>query len=110
MQSPIETEITSHRPVIGRFIVAYKKLIRLIISPYLIPYLDERFNLTTIDILKRSDALIVTLDQRLETLSVRQERLKEELERHREEILSSIGELQKRLEELGLRMEIKPKG
>ncbi|MBI5181704.1 MAG: hypothetical protein HZA06_02200 [Nitrospirae bacterium] len=113
MQLPTEIKITSHRPVIGRFIVAYKKLIRLLIAPYLrnaFEAVDEKLNSTSIDILNRTDALIVTLDQRLETLSVRQERLREELEKHREEILSSIGELQKRVEELGLKMGVKSKG
>lgn len=117
MQLPTETEIVSHRTGVGRFIVAYKKLIRFLIAPYLRNVFeaveeryDEKLNSTSIDILNRSDALIVALDQRLETLSVREERLKEELEKHKEEILSSIGELQKRLEELGLRMEIKLKG
>ncbi|MFQ5442501.1 MAG: methyltransferase domain-containing protein [Thermodesulfobacteriota bacterium] len=31
----MDFEITSHRPVIGRFIVAYKKLVRFLIAPYL---------------------------------------------------------------------------
>lgn len=35
MQLPTEVKITSHRPFIGKFIVAYKKLIKLIVSPYL---------------------------------------------------------------------------
>ncbi len=35
MQLPTEVEITSHRSIIGKFIVAYKKLIGLLIAPYL---------------------------------------------------------------------------
>lgn len=35
MRLPTEVEISSHRPMIGRLIVAYKKFIRALIGPYL---------------------------------------------------------------------------
>ena len=110
MQLPIEGEIISHRPVIGKLIVAYKKFIRLLISPYLKTVfekehqiieerfsntLNERFIVNTQDILKRTDVLFMTLDKRIENLIQREERIDEKLS----DIKKQQHELENRLTE-----------
>lgn len=79
-----EVEITSHRPVIGWFIVAYKKLIRLIIAPYLknvLSHTEARLEKTEArlnevneicnELIKRMDSIAVVLNQRVETMRYR---------------------------------------
>jgi hypothetical protein len=86
MQLPTEGKITSQRPVIGKLIVAYKKFIGLFIAPYLRTVflkehqiIEEKFFTTTQDILKRTDALIVTLDKRIENIILKGEHIANEL-------------------------------
>ncbi|MBI5181701.1 MAG: hypothetical protein HZA06_02185 [Nitrospirae bacterium] len=79
-----EVKITSHRPVIGWFVVAYKKLIKLIIAPYLknvLNHTEARLEKTEArlnevneicnELIKRMDSTAVILNQRVETLRYR---------------------------------------
>lgn len=87
-----EVKITSHRPVIGWFIVAYKKLIKLIIAPYLRNVLNHtearlearlevrlektearlnEVNEICNELIKRMDSIAVVLNQRVETMRYR---------------------------------------
>jgi hypothetical protein len=93
MQLPTEGKITSQRPVIGKLVVAYKKFVGLFIAPYLrtvfqrehqlieeqFRVIDEKFLATTQDVLKRTDALIVTLDKRIENVMLRGEHIAKEV-------------------------------
>lgn len=65
MRSPAEVEISSHRPVIGRFIVAYKKLIRALIAPYL----RNVFELEHSQMERRLDQRSAQLDHQLDQRS-----------------------------------------
>lgn len=81
MQMLTEVKITSHRPVIGWFIVAYKKLIKLIIAPYLrnvLGHIEGRLGKTEgrlnevneicNELIKRMDSIAVILNKRQEDL------------------------------------------
>ncbi|MBI4948751.1 MAG: methyltransferase domain-containing protein [Deltaproteobacteria bacterium] len=85
MALPTEVNISSHRPVVGKLIVAYKRLVKRIISPYLRSLfeerdraLDGRFAGITRDFLERTDALFSNLDQRIEALRAGRERTRVE--------------------------------
>lgn len=79
---PTEIEIRSHRPYIGWAIVAYKKLIRLAIGPYLNSFLEaeeaslrketqrqaKEFEKIAEDVMRRTNALFAVLDRRVEEL------------------------------------------
>lgn len=67
MQLSTEVEITSHRHVIGRFIVAYKKLIRLLIAPYL-RNVFERDHQMLSETEKRIDDRLRLIDDRLQLI------------------------------------------
>jgi predicted TPR repeat methyltransferase len=78
MELPTETPIMSHRSIVGRLIVAYKKIIKLLIAPYLRTVFEKEHQeiaatLTqlTQDMLMRTDTLFTTLDKRVENLSLR---------------------------------------
>jgi hypothetical protein len=93
MQLPTEGEITSQRPVIGKLVVAYKKFVGLFIAPYLRTVfqkehqiIEERFRAidaklftATQDLLKRTDALIVTIDKRIENVMLRGQHIAKDL-------------------------------
>ncbi|HAO92535.1 MAG: hypothetical protein A2X99_06050 [Deltaproteobacteria bacterium GWB2_55_19] len=86
MALPTEVSISSHRPVIGKLIVAYKRLVKRIISPYLKSLLEERdraldarFAGLLRDLLERTDALFSSLDQRIEALRAGRDRTRMEL-------------------------------
>lgn len=88
MRLPLDSDLKSHRPLLGRLIVAYKKLVRLIVSPYLRNVFEEehriiesrmddrlrelsdslrkRSDIIAADILARNNALIETLGRKLE--------------------------------------------
>ena len=85
MALPTEVSISSHRPVIGKLIVAYKRLVKLLISPYLRSLLEERdraltgrFDGLTRDLLGRTDALFANLEQRIEALRAGREKARAE--------------------------------
>lgn len=90
MQSPTDVEIKSHRPIIGRLIVAYKKFIRALINPYLRTVfenehkiVDDRLNHVNLrislaenvsrDLVKRMDSIAVLLNQRMDDISKKQD-------------------------------------
>lgn len=88
MRLPLDSDLTSHRPLLGRLIVAYKKMVRLMVSPYLRNVFEEehriiesrmderlrelsdslrkRSDIIAADILARNNALIETLGRKLE--------------------------------------------
>jgi len=87
MQLPTEGKIVSHRPVIGKLIVAYKKMVALFVAPYLRTVflkeheiLEERFQVIdaklraldevlatfTQSISKRTDAIAASANERIE--------------------------------------------
>jgi O-antigen chain-terminating methyltransferase len=79
MELPTEAPIISHRSIIGRLIVAYKKFIKLLIAPYLRTVfekehqeMDAKLMAKTQDILMRTDSLFLMLDKKVENLSVRE--------------------------------------
>lgn len=110
MPSPTDVEIKSHRPIIGRFIVAYKKFIRALISPYLksvfeaerrdvddkLKMADDRLNHVNLrismgedisrDLVKRMDSIALLLNQRMDDISKKQDEMdcKLQLEANRE--------------------------
>lgn len=95
MSSPIDADISSHRPVIGRFIVAYKKLVRLIIGPYLrhvfenerkqdegrLRSLEDRLSARDRDILKRTEAILAVFEMKSETAAAHEAARLGDLER-----------------------------
>lgn len=97
MQSPTDVEIKSHRPIIGRLIVAYKKFIRALISPYLRTVFDaerrmvdgrlkdvnRRISLMTDnnrDLVRRMDSIALLLNQKMDDISKRQDELSKKLD------------------------------
>jgi O-antigen chain-terminating methyltransferase len=90
MQLPTEIEISSHRAGIGWLIVAYKKLVRLLIAPYLRnvfekehQFLDDmgkminnRLVRENDELAKRIDSIAILLNQKYEGLRNRLETLR----------------------------------
>ena len=90
MQMPLDVEISSHRPVLGPVIVLYKKLVRLVVGPFLRTVferehqmLDEQFRAGA-DRLAASTALLEALSEAVGKQGL--------LERAREEKVTALRE------------------
>ena len=68
MKLPTDTEISSHRPIIGRLIVAYKKFIRALINPYLRTVFEAERRMVDG---KLEDLIAVLLNRKLDDVNLR---------------------------------------
>ncbi|MBI5181703.1 MAG: class I SAM-dependent methyltransferase [Nitrospirae bacterium] len=70
MQLPTETEIVSHRTGVGWLIVAYKKLIRFLIAPYLRNVFEKEHQLFTTALAEAEKKIIDELVKRLDSIII----------------------------------------
>ncbi len=108
---PIDADISSHRPVIGRFIVAYKKLVRLIIGPYLrnvfesgrkqdeerLRSLEDSLSARDRDIVKRTEAILAVFADKSETAAAREAARLGDLERLLRATMDDLKDARERL-------------
>lgn len=65
MELPTEVKIISHKPIIGKLIVAYKKLIGLIIAPYLRSVFEKEHEIVDAQLEKRFEGRMCQAEVRL---------------------------------------------